>query len=105
MIHVVIGLMLFLALQVATSRLFAPRMPERMITHRSIAGSESSLPRRVGLLIGPLGSLVLGVAGLVSLAVGHAVRSPATMLVIQAIFYVVALYMYVLNLRRKRRSS
>ena len=105
MVTLVIGLILFLALQVATSRLFAPRMPERMITHRSIAGSESSLPRRVGLWIGPVGSLVLGIAGLVSLASGHAVRSPATMLVIQGIFYVVALYMYVLNLRRKRRGG
>ena len=105
MATLVIGLIVFLLVHIATARLFAPRMPERMITHRSVVGAQSYLPKRWGLWIGPVGSALIGVLGLASQASGHAAQSPSSILLIQGILYVVVLYMYVLNLRRKRGGN
>ena len=101
----VIGMIVFLVLHVLTARIFAPYMPERMITHRSIVGTDSYLPKRWGLWLGAIGSLVLSLVGLMSQSTGHAARSPSTILVVQGILYLVTLYIYALNIRAKRRGG
>ncbi len=98
-------MIVFLLLQIITGLLFAPHMPERMITHRSVVGADSYLPKRVGIWLGAIGSLVLGLVGIASQAGGHAARSPSTLLLVQGILYIVVLYMYVLNLRAKGRGD
>jgi len=93
-------LVVFLALQLVAARLFAPRMPDPMITRRSIAGVDSTMPKRFGLWIGPAGSLLLS---LVSFATQ--VRTPATLILLQVIFLIAILYIYAINIIAKRRGE
>ncbi len=98
-------MVVYLVLHIVTSRVFARFMPERMITHRSLVGANSYIPKRWGVWIGTIGSLVLSIVSLVAQAAGNTSRPPSTFLLIQAILYLAVLYMYALNVGQKRRQD
>ncbi len=98
-------MIVYLLLHIVTARIFARYMPERMITHRSLIGADSTLPKRWGVWIGTIGSLILSIVSLAAQGYGDAARSPSTALLVQAILYLAVLYMYALNVGRKRRQD
>ncbi len=96
---------MYLVLHVVTARIFARHMPERMITHRGLVGSETTMPRRWGLWVGTIGSLVLSIVSLASQGLGDTARGPSTALLVQGILYLAVLYMFALNVGKKRRED
>ncbi len=76
-----------------------------MITHRSLVGSDTTLPKRWGLWIGAIGSLLLSLVSLASQGFGDTARAPSTALLVQGILYLAVLYMYALNVGKKRRED
>lgn len=91
----------FVILHIATALVFAPRMPQKMITHWGLGRGglrpNGWMTKRWGLRMGVILSLFLTVANLI---VGPVSGIYLTIMVAQLVSYFVFIWMYVQNTKK-----
>ena len=91
---------LFFLLQFVTAQVFAFFMPDQLVIRRNSTPAQTSyVSRRVAIWIGPIIALILGV-------ISNSMRSipVSTLILVQAVAYLAMLYLYLTNLRGRRRE-
>ena len=83
--------------QIILSVVYAPRLQDPMITHWGVDGRPNgSMPKRLGLLVGPALSALLGVVG-ISAELHRAGASAFPVISIQVILLIIMVFTYQRN--------